>query len=193
MSALGSYGSGDRTAKRRAVRTRRANVAPPAPSVEPRAVVIAGYLVEQAQHAIERADAKASTLTATATAVVAIVAQGAHRDAAGAYRNAALVLTGTGSLLWVFGIVTTAFAIFPRLAGRYGSGSALALTGYPRRFDPDALRAQLPTAEAELERLLLEQAHALSRIAVTKYRLIRYGMVFLGAGGVLGLAGLVVH
>lgn len=192
MSVLRTYGHGGRIRTRRLLRNRMSEDSRPTTSSETKAVVIAGYLVDQAQHAIERADAKASTLTATATAIVAIVAQGEHWNGPHHW-NAASLLAGGGALLWLCGIVTTAFAIFPRLAARDGSGSMLSLTGYPRHFDPDELRAQLPAAESELERLLLEQAHALSRIAVTKYVLVRYGMAFLGAGGALNLAAMAVR
>ena len=41
--------------------------------------------------------------------------------------------------------------------------------------------------------LLLVQVHSLSRIALTKYRLLRCGIILLGSGMVLGIVGLMTR
>lgn len=145
------------------------------------------YLADQAQHAIERADTKASTLAATATAVVAILAQRGGPAVHGPW--AALLFT-SGALVWAAGIALLATAIFPRF-GRAGAPSdrLVFFNDFPRSFDHEALRSLTVASRADRERLMLAQAHALSRIAAVKYRLIRAGMLLLAAGGVLGLIG----
>jgi hypothetical protein len=166
-----------------------------APQVRPeedRTPVAVRYLVDQAQHAIDRADAKASTLAATATAIVAIVAQGTPWLVGGAQRPGwAVPLLGGGLLAWVAGIVALALAIFPRFRRTEGlSGQMTFFHDFPQEYDPEALHDQARAWEADPERPLLAQAHALSRIAVTKYRMIQIGMALLGVGGLLGVIGI---
>lgn len=149
------------------------------------------YLADQAQHAIERADTKASTLAATATAIVAILAQ---RDGLSAHGPWAALLLGAGALVWAAGIALLATAIFPRFGRSDAPRDRLVyFNDFPRSFDREALRALTGVSRADREQLMLAQAHALSRIAAVKFRLIRIGMLLLAAGGALGLAGVLIR
>lgn len=147
---------------------------------------ILNMLVEQAQRAIERADAKASMLTATATAVLAVAAQGLLARSQGPVLICA-------EALWLAGIAVLAGVVFPRIRER-GAGSGLAsFADFPRRFDLQQLRDSVETVESDPETLLLVQVHSLSRIALTKYRLLRCGIILLGSGMVLGIVGLMAR
>src|SRR5262245_17070871 len=74
---------------------------------------VAGHLAAQAEHAIERADAKAATLAATATAILAFAVQGGRPPGCGE-QPAATVALALAALCWIAGIVALAAAIFPR-------------------------------------------------------------------------------
>ena len=151
---------------------------------------VAGHLAAQAEHAIERADAKAATLAATATAILAFTVQGGlpgrGADAA------AMIALASAALCWILGIAALAAAIFPRF-GDSGDERLTFFNHFPSRFDATALRELAREASTDPERWLLAQAHALSRIAVAKYRYIRLGMWLLGAGAALGLGGVLLR
>jgi hypothetical protein len=84
--------------------------------------------------------------------------------------------------------------IFPRLwPGPASAGRPVSFVDVPALFDPDRMRALARAIEADPERVLLAQAHTLSRIAVFKYRLVRVGMVLLGGGLALGIAGVIAR
>ena len=146
---------------------------------------VAAHLAAQAEHAIERADGKASALAATATAILIFAAQGhgtAHPSDAGLF-----LLIGA-SLCWVAGIVALVAAIFPRFAG--SAEDAVWLHLFPGKRDPAPLTDVLRAANADPERWLLAQAEALGRIAMTKFRYVRFGMALLGVGATLAVVGL---
>jgi len=147
---------------------------------------VLAMLVEQAQRAIERADAKASMLTATATAVLAVAAQGLLARSQGPL----LICAET---LWLAGIAVLAGVVFPRIRQRRPGSALASFADFPRRLDLERLRDTVETVESDPETLLLVQVHALSRIALTKYRLLRCGIILLGSGMVLGIAGLVAR
>ena len=154
----------------------------------PRPPMMLRLLSDQAQHAIERADSKASTLAATATAVLAILIQDGSANGSG--RQGFLQL-GAGAL-WVAGIAVLTVVIFPRFRPRQGPEPRLiSFVDFPVHFDLDEMRELARAIEADPEEVLLVQAHSLSRIAVLKYRLVRIGMLLLGGGLALGIAGVV--
>ncbi len=153
---------------------------------------VAGHLAAQAEHAIERADAKAATLAATATAILAFTVQGGRPARGCGDHAAATVALVAAAVCWVAGILALAAAMFPRFEDS-GDQRLAFFHRYPGRFDPAALRALAREAGADPEGWLLAEAHALSRIAVTKYRFIRLGMWLLGAGAVLALSGVLLR
>jgi hypothetical protein len=152
---------------------------------------VAGHLAAQAEHAIERADAKAATLAATATAILAFAVQGGSPCGCGG-EPAATVALALAALCWIAGIFALAAAIFPRFEDS-GDQRLTFFNHFPSRFDAASLRALAREAGTDPERWLLAQAHALSRIAVTKYRFIRLGMWLLGAGAALALSGVLLR
>lgn len=152
---------------------------------------VAGHLAAQAEHAIERADGKAATLAATATAILAFAVQGWQPHGCGD-GTAATVALAASALCWIAGIVALAAAIFPRFEGS-GDQRLTFFNHFPNRFDATALRALAREVGADPEQWLLAEAHALSRIAVAKYRFIRLGMWLLGAGAALALSGVLLR
>ncbi len=153
---------------------------------------VARHLTEQAERAIERADAKAATLGAAATAILAFTAQGGVPGCS-RYPSAAVAAVPliAGALCWVVGIVALAVAVFPRFS-ESGDQQLTFFNYFRGRSDPTALQVLIRAADADPERWLLAEAHALSRIAVIKYRFIRLGMWLLGAGAASALCGVLL-
>jgi hypothetical protein len=152
------------------------------------------YLVEQAEHAIDRADTKAAALGAAATAILAIVAGGIpDLHSAPAY-SAAEVFRTFGALGWLAGIAVLAAVILPRSSPVVASGTDLlaSFRDFPADFNLDHVRALADRTASDPEVWLLNQAYVLSRIAITKYQLIRTGMLLLAVGALVGLVGLFV-
>lgn len=154
--------------------------------------LVARHLIDHAERVIDRADGKAGTLGAAAVAVLAFVPQtavfpGALRSTAA---SALLLLAG---LCWAAGIAALCLAIFPRIRPAEPGGPQLvSFTDFPRRFDAPVLQRLALAADQNLEQWLLAQAHALSQIAVAKYRFIRLGMVLLGLGVVCGVPAMAI-
>lgn len=150
------------------------------------------YLVDQAERAIDRADSKAAALGAGATAILAIAVgtvPGLYAGHIGPETMAGALACG-GALGWLAGIFALAGAVLPRLRSSGGGDGRLAcFRDFPAEFDLERVRALADRTSGELEAWLLAQGHVLSRIAVAKYRLIRFGMGLLAAGALLGLLG----
>jgi hypothetical protein len=152
------------------------------------------YLVEQAEHAIDRADAKAGALAAAALAVLPLlVGRTTARQIPPARAGIAEGFFALGALGWGAGILALAAAVMPRLKRDVtDDGRLSSIYDIPAELDLDRLRAQIDRVSVDTEEFLLVQSHVLSRIAVTKYSLIRLSMPLLAAGASFGLFGVLV-
>lgn len=154
--------------------------------------MVARHLIEHAERVIDRADGKAGSLGAVAVAVLAFVPQTAvFPDALRSTAASALLLLA--ALCWAAGIAALWMAIFPRIrAAEPGGPQLVSFTDFPRRFDAPVLHRLALDADQNLDQWLLARAHALSQIAVAKYKFIRLGMVLLGLGVGCGVPGLAI-
>ncbi|WP_194895402.1 Pycsar system effector family protein [Catenulispora pinisilvae] len=158
----------------------RASALPPVPC----------HLVEQAEHAIDRADTKAAALGAVAVAILAVLTSGRSTAHRGAGHVAGEVFLAVGLLAWAAGVLALAGALLPRLRRAAPGEHAVSFCDLPKDHDANRMRFLAGRAAGDAENWLLAQGHLLSRIAVVKYRMIRLGMALLAVSGLTGALGM---
>ncbi|MBR7837405.1 hypothetical protein KDL01_29265 [Actinospica durhamensis] len=142
------------------------------------------YLIDQAEHAIDRADSKATALGAASIAVFAVLnpRQSLHHGATAAMLNALLIV---GRICWVVAVLALAAAVKPRLRPVSPGPHAVSFLDLSEKFDAERLRSLVRRA-GDTDDWLLVQAHVLGRIALAKFRLIQLGMALLTFSGLTG-------
>lgn len=150
------------------------------------------FLVEQAEHAIDRADTKAATVGAAAIALLTVLVSVRPAGPAGPARDVAQAFLITGLIGWSAGVLAVAAALLPRLRMSTPGGFALSFCDLPEEYDAEELRALAGRAAGDVEDWLLALVHVLGRIAVVKFQCIRLGMALLAASGVAGGVGMFI-
>ncbi len=164
--------------------------APAAPVEPPPEPPFSRQLLHETREEIDRADRKAEILLAsTVVAVSAIVAGIIAGDWSPLTMPQAPFITwGLGALLVAIGIVLLATSIFPRITHHDPKGK-VAYFGHVASYpSAEALRLALEDSARSADDRTVDQLWTVSRIVVRKYRLIRWALVLIGLGFVIGVA-----